>query len=71
MYRERQFATPATVLQSILIVGSLSILFGTFREGIQLYPEESGKCLVDTKYYKNEIQLLCANSDPLDTIVVL
>jgi hypothetical protein len=70
MYQEHQFATPAIVLQLILIVGSLSIIFKTFIISIQLYPEESGKCLVDAKNYKNRIQLLCANSDPMDTIVV-
>ena len=69
MYREHQFATLATVLRLILIMGSLSIIFKTFRETTQLYPKESRKHLVDTKIYKNGIQLLCANSDPLDTIV--
>ncbi len=70
MYREHQFVTPATVLRLILIMGSLSIIFKTFRETTQLYPKESGKRLMDTKNYKNGNQLLCENSDPLDTIVL-
>lgn len=69
MYRERQFITPAIVLRLIFMMGSLSIFFETFRATIQLYPVESGRCLEDRKYYKNRIQLLCANSDPMDTIV--
>jgi hypothetical protein len=71
MYQEHQFTTPAIVLQFILMVGSLSRIFKTFGVTIQLYPEESGERLVDTENYKNRIQLLCANSDPMDTIVLV
>ena len=53
----------------IIEVGALYIIFKTCRVTSQLYPEESGKRLEDIKNYKNGIQLLCANSDPLDTIV--
>ena len=49
----------------ILEVGALYIIFKTCRVASQLYPEESGKRLEDIKIYKNGIQLLCANSDPL------
>jgi len=61
--------TPAVVLKMILKVGALYIIFKTCRVASQLYPEESGKRLEDIKNYKNGIQLLCANSDHLDTIV--
>jgi hypothetical protein len=71
MYQKHQFATPAIVLQLILIMGSLSIIFKTFIISIQLYPKESRKRLVDAKNYKNRIQLLCANSDPMNTIVAV
>jgi hypothetical protein len=70
MYQEHQFTTPAIVLQFILMVGSLSRIFKTFGVTIQLYPEKFGERLVDTENHKNRIQLLCANSDPMDTIVL-
>ena len=51
----------------ILEVGALHIIFKTCKVASQLYPEESRKRLEDIKIYKNEI---CANLDPLDTIVL-
>jgi len=50
-------------------MGALHIIFKTCKVTSQLYPKESRKHLEDIKIYKNGIQLLCANSDPLDTIV--
>ena len=71
MYHGRQFTTPATLRQLFLVVGSLSLIYRTFRVTMQLYSEEFRKHLDGRKKYKNRIQLLCANSDPMGTIVPL
>src|SRR6266849_4865059 len=60
----------ATLRQSILMVGSLSINFKIFRMIIRLYFKEFRKGGGHIKILKNQIQTLCANSDLLYTIVL-
>ena len=69
MYHRRQFTTPATLRQLLLVVGSLSLFYRTFKVTMSLYPEDSERVGRILKNYKNRIQLLCANSDPLEPIV--
>ena len=69
MYHGCQFTTPAILRHLLLVVGSLSVIYWTFSVTTWLYPEEFRKRLGDRKKYKNQIQLLCANSDPMGTIV--
>ena len=63
LYHGHQFTTPAILQQLTLMVGSFSRIYRMFIVTIQLEPEEFQKCLGDIKYYKNQIQLPCANSD--------
>jgi hypothetical protein len=71
MHQEHRFTTSAILLQPILMVESLSLIFKTFRVRIQLYPKEFRKRLVYMKNHRNGIRLLCANSDPVDTIAIV
>jgi hypothetical protein len=66
-----QFTTPVTLRQSLLVLGSLSLFYRTFIVTILLYPKDSESVGRILKIYKNQIQLLWANSDPLEPIVVL
>ena len=52
MYHGRQFTTPATLRQLLLVVGSLSLFYRTFKVTMLLYPEDSesvGRILKFTK----------------------
>src|SRR6266852_5717013 len=69
LYREHPFYHPAILGQSILMVQSLSVIFKTFRVIIRIYPKEFQKGGGHTKNIKKQIQTLCANTDPLYTIV--
>ncbi len=70
IYQDQWIYNLATLGQSILKVGSLSINFKIFRVIIQLYSEEFWKGGGHIKIKKNWIQTLCANSDLLYTIVL-
>jgi len=46
---------------------SLRVNFQTFKVIAQLYLKEFRMHLGDKKVYKNRLQLLCANSDPMES----
>ena len=69
LYHGPGFTIPAILRQSILVILSPSRFYRTSIETIPLYSEEFRKCLWNNKSTKNQIQLLCENSVPLDTIV--
>ena len=62
-------STPADLSHFIVITRSLSKKCQTYTSTIQLHPKKVRRDWVKGKNYKIKIQLLCANPDPLGSIV--